>query len=170
MRFISRVYLIFVVLFIASCSSGTIANKPRVKFNTLLPANFEQQFIDAVNKTRAQSRVCGNKKLPAAPKLILNKKLTRASHKHSLDMSKNQFLEHTSSNGDTLAERMRDVAYSWSAVGENLAHNQKTIQQVIEDWLASPGHCVNLMSADYTQAGVAVVDWYWTQVYAAPQE
>ncbi len=85
-------------------------------------------------------------------------------------MSENQFLEHASSNGDTLVERMQDVNYVWSAVGENLAHNQKTIQQVIADWLASPGHCSNLMSSDYTQAGVAVVNRYWTQVYATPKQ
>ena len=84
-------------------------------------------------------------------------------------MSKHQFLEHTSSNGDTLVERMQDVSYLWSAVGENIAHNQNSIGQVIEDWLSSPGHCSNMMSADYTQTGVANVNKYWTQVYATPK-
>ena len=84
-------------------------------------------------------------------------------------MSENQFLEHTSSNGDTLIERLHNVNYLWSAVGENIAHNQNSIKQVIDDWLSSPGHCSNLMSDVYTQTGVALVNKYWTQVYAAPK-
>jgi len=90
-------------------------------------------------------------------------------YKHSLDMSEHQFLEHTSSNGDTLVERMQGVNYAWRAVGENIAHNQKSIGQAIEDWLSSPGHCSNIMSSDYSQTGVAVVNSYWTQVYATPK-
>lgn len=166
---ITFLFLITFILFFSACASSTQANKKIVKSTSNLPSNFEQHFLTEVNRIRANSRICGNKKFPAAPPLELNAKLTSASHKHSLDMSNNQFLEHVSSNGDTLVERMRDVHYTWSAVGENLAYNQKTIHQVLEDWLSSPGHCSNLMSADYTQAGVAVVNGYWTQVYAAPK-
>ena len=157
-----------VCLLISACATNTSSSQKQRVINTVSPTELESQFLVAVNKTRSSPRMCGNKKFPAAPSLILNSKLTSASYKHSQDMSENQFLEHISSNGDTLVERMKAVGYAWSAVGENLAHNQKTIQQVIEDWLSSPGHCSNLMSSDYTQAGVAVVNWYWTQVYAAP--
>ena len=152
------------------CYKSFAKPKPRVKSKSISSVQFEQQFLAEVNKVRAIARICGNKNYPAAPALILNSKLTSASYKHSLDMSENQFLEHASSNGDTLVERMQDVNYVWSAVGENFAHNQKTIQQVIADWLASPGHCSNLMSSDYTQAGVAVLNRYWTQVYATPKQ
>jgi len=102
-------------------------------------------------------------------KSVLNHKLSKAAQKHSQDMYRHQFLEHTSSNGDTLVERMKGVKYIWSAVGENIAHNQSSIGQVLDDWLGSPGHCSNIMSADYTQTGVANIHKYWTQVYAAPK-
>lgn len=158
------------LLFISACATNfSSSQKPRVKNNSVSSVQLEQKFIIEVNKARAVARICGNKKYPAVPALTLNSKLTSASYKHSLDMSENQFLEHISSNGDTLVERMQGVNYVWSAVGENLAHNQKTIQKVIADWLSSPGHCSNLMSSDYTQAGVAVVNRYWTQVYATPK-
>lgn len=158
------------LLLISACvTNSSSSQKPRVKNNSVSSVQFEQQFLAEINKVRAIARICGNKKYPAAPALTLNSKLTSASYKHSLDMSENQFLEHVSSNGDTLVKRMQNINYVWSAVGENLAHNQKTIQQVIADWLVSPGHCSNLMSSDYTQAGVAVVNRYWTQVYATPK-
>lgn len=156
-------------LMFACASSGTSGQKPFVKAKSVSATKFEQRFIAEVNKIRSIPRTCGNKRFPAASALTLNAKLTLASYRHSLDMFENQFLEHVSSNGDTLVERMRDASYDWSAVGENLAHNQKSIQQVIADWLSSPGHCSNLMSSDYTQSGVAMVNGYWTQVYAAPK-
>ena len=170
MRKTKIIFLVIIFLFISACTSIAVSPKTsQIKSTKHITAKFEQQFIAEVNKVRKKSRLCGNKKYPAAKPLMLSEKLTVASYKHSLDMSDNQFLEHISSNGDTLVERMRDVEYAWSAVGENLAHNQKTIKQVIEDWLSSPGHCSNLMSSDYTQAGVAMVNGYWTQVYASPK-
>ena len=132
-------------------------------------ASFQQQFLTAVNSVRVKARKCGTSSFSAAPPLSLESKLNYAAYKHSLDMSENQFLGHTSSNGDTLVERMQNVNYLWSAVGENIAYNQKDIEQVIGDWLSSPGHCRNLMSHEYTQTGVALVNKYWTQVYAAPK-
>ena len=161
--------MIFSLLIISACASSVHSGKKNINSTSTQTTKFELRFIAAVNQARGQSRLCGSKKFSAAPPLVLNKKLTVASYKHSLDMANHQFLEHVSSNGDTLVERMSDVRYDWSAVGENLAHNQKSIKQVIEDWLSSPGHCSNLMSSDYTQAGVAVVNGYWTQVYAAPK-
>ena len=167
MQKIAKIIFFLNILIFSACASNTSGVNSKSNFSA--DVKFEQLFVDEINKVRARPRLCGNKKFPAAPGLTLNNKLTLAAYEHSKDMSANQFLEHVSSNGDTLVERMHDVGYAWRAVGENLAHNQKTIQQVIEDWLSSPGHCSNLMSADYTQAGVAVVDWYWTQVYASPR-
>lgn len=164
--------------FISACAASTVpgdfsgdtsSQNSRVKNNSLSSASLEAQFLVEVNKVRSIGRRCGNKKFPAAPALTTSPKLSSAAHQHSLDMSENQFLDHVSSNGDTLVERVQEVNYAWRAVGENLAHNQKTIQQVISAWLSSPGHCSNLMSSDYTHAGVAVVNWYWTQVYASPK-
>ena len=82
---------------------------------------------------------------------------------------KNKFLDHISSNGDTLADRAEKVNYKWRAIGENVAHNQRKIEQVLQDWLSSPGHCSNMMSSEYRHTGIAQVNWYWTQVYAAPK-
>ena len=159
-----------ILIFIAACSSqNNYLNKFTLKQNTTNSDRFQNQFLLAVNKVRSEARKCGQKVFSAAPPLKLNKKLNTAAYQHSLDMAENQFLEHTSSNGDTLVQRMQGVNYSWSAVGENIAHNQKNLGQVIDDWLSSPGHCSNLMSSDYSQTGIAVVNKYWTQVYAAPK-
>lgn len=163
-------FSVLILIFVIACSSyDKNLKKPTSEQSTATSDAFQIQFLSAVNKVRSRTRKCGQKVFSAAPPLRLNKKLTIAAYQHSLDMSDNQFLKHTSSNGDTLVKRLQDVNYSWSAVGENIAHNQKNIEQVIDDWLNSPGHCSNLMSSDYKQTGIAVVKKYWTQVYATPK-
>lgn len=154
-----------------ACESPQLAsnNKASSKTNSYSSNQFQQKFLQVVNQVRARARKCGEKYFPAAAALELNNNLNEAAYMHSLDMSKHQFLEHTSSNGDTLVERIQDANYAWRAIGENIAFNQNSIEQVIQDWLSSPGHCSNMMSADYTQTGVANVNRYWTQVYAAPK-
>ena len=166
---------ISILIFSVSCSSQTAFvtqknSKTSISTNkSVKSTGFHNQFLNQVNIVRAKSRQCGKKFFPAVPPLSLHSDLIQAAYKHSQDMFKHQFLGHTSSNGDTLAERMGKVKYSWQVVGENIAHNQNSIRQVIAAWLSSPGHCSNMMSADYTQTGVANVNKYWTQVYAAPK-
>jgi len=171
MKSLFAVIFLISLLFMQACaSSSKFVPKEKILINEHSSiSQFQQSFLTATNKARAKGRKCGKKYFPAAPALSLNKNLNSAAHNHSADMYKNNFLEHVSSNGDTLVERMIDAEYSWSAVAENIAHNQKNINQVIADWLSSPGHCSNMMSADYTQTGVAQVHRYWTQVYAKPK-
>lgn len=155
------------VLLVSCAPANHVSERKNTK--VVQSTGFEKLFLNKVNIVRAKARKCGDEYFPAAPALILNHTLSKAAHRHSQDMSKHQFLEHTSSNGDSLVERMQAVNYAWRAVGENIAHNQNSIGQVIEDWLSSPGHCSNMMSAEYAQTGVANVNKYWTQVYATPK-
>ncbi len=134
------------------------------------PASFalQERFISKLNQLRAEGRKCGDQYFPAAKPLKVNKRLTQTAYQHSKDMSEHQFLDHHSSDGDTLVERLEEADYKWRTAGENVAHNQRSIEEVLEDWLSSPGHCSNMMSAEYNQTGIAQVNWYWTQVYAKP--
>ena len=60
---------------------------------------------------------------------------------------------------------------SWGFVGENVAGGQKNPEEVIEGWMASPSHKVNLMnpSATHIGVGIALTDngtLVWTQIFA----
>ena len=169
------IFLTIPFLIIACASQNQTTDKSQVENNSNkeiveYPAAFalQQQFIDKVNKLRAEGRKCGDNYFPAAEPLTANDLLLQTAYHHSLDMSEHEFLDHISSNGDTLVERLENADYSWRAIAENVAHNQRSIDEVLEDWLKSPGHCSNLMSVDYRYTGVAQVNWYWTQVYASP--
>ena len=170
---IAIIFLITLFLIIACASQSQTTDKSQVENKTNkeiveYPAAFalQQQFINKVNNLRSEGRKCGDNYFPAAKPLAANDLLLQTAYLHSKDMSENQFLDHVSSNGDTLVERLEKADYPWRAIAENVAHNQRSIDEVLDDWLSSPGHCSNLMSDDYRYTGVAHVNWYWTQVYA----
>ena len=86
------------------------------------------------------------------------------------------FFSHTGSDGLTVGDRVVNGGYDWSAVGENIAAGQQTIDIVMAAWLDSPGHCANIMDSAYTEFGAASYsvngsDYpiYWTQVFARPR-
>ena len=50
--------------------------------------------------------------------------------------------------------------------GENMAWGQTTINEVMDDWMNSPGHRSNILGAGYTHVGVAFYGGYWVQQFA----
>jgi uncharacterized protein YkwD len=59
-------------------------------------------------------------------------------------------------------------------VAENIASGQTSADEVVQTWLESPGHCVNLMRPEMREMGVAYAfdassadGTYWAQVFAA---
>jgi uncharacterized protein YkwD len=60
------------------------------------------------------------------------------------------------------------AGYRWSLVGENIASGVGSAREAVADWLASPHHCANIMTAGFRQMGVAfavnranpqIIDW-----------
>jgi uncharacterized protein YkwD len=133
------------------------------------------QILDLVNRARAQPRRCGNQDFAAAPALRWSATLERAALAHAHDMAARGALSHAGSDGSTPPQRVTRVGYVWSATGENVAAGQRDSESVVKSWLASPGHCANLMSPDYTEMAVAFATSaateagiYWAQVFGAP--
>lgn len=136
----------------------------------------DKQMLTQVNIARSQPRVCGSVNYPTTAALNWHCTLEDVAYAHSRDMGDYNFFNHTGSDGLTVGDRVRNAGYDWSAVGENIAAGQQTIDIVIAAWLNSPGHCANIMGSAYTEFGAAsysVVgsDYpiYWTQVFARPR-
>jgi uncharacterized protein YkwD len=132
--------------------------------------------IDLVNEARSQGRRCGRRKFEAATVLAANDSLGRAARKHAQDMAAHSLLGHEGTDKSVPAERATQAGYAWASVAENVAGGQTTAGEVVKVWLASPGHCANLMNPRYSETGVArAVDpdsqhvVYWVQVFAAPE-
>lgn len=133
--------------------------------------DFRIRLLEAVNQARAESRVCGSRAMAAAPPLQWERRLFAAARGHSADMARLDYMSHTGRDGRSVAQRVLAQGYPWSVVGENLAAGPQSVDEVVEGWLASPGHCVNLMRPDFAEVAVACVQrdgttWgrYWTMV------
>ena len=66
-------------------------------------------------------------------------------------MAELEFFSHAGPDGAEIGERVNNRNYRWSAVGENIAAGQNSVDEVVDAWLSSPGHCANIMSAEFTR-------------------
>jgi len=136
----------------------------------------QQQVLDAVNLARSNGRRCGTKKYGPSPALALNDQLLKAATGHARELAKRDLISHQSADGSSEADRATRAGYAWTFVGENVAAGQNSAAEVVASWLDSPGHCRNIMDADFTQMAVAyVVDpkqklgIYWVQMFGRPK-
>lgn len=135
----------------------------------------EKYLLNLVNQARVQGRTCGDTAFPPAPPLTWEDDLEDAAQRHSNDMAFNNFFSHTGSDGSDVGQRVTAAGYDWRMVGENIAAGQRSIAEVVQAWLDSPGHCANIMNAGFKEIGAAVAvnpsadfQVYWTQVFATP--
>ncbi len=141
-------------------------------------SGFEAEAIALVNAHRAAGASCGSAgRFAAAPPLAWNAALAQAALAHSNDMVALDFVGHTGSNGSSAGDRATAAGYAWQSWGENVAAGQPTLAAAIEGWMASPGHCANVMRAGFRDLGLACVRGgagnayrtYWTMVLGAPR-
>jgi uncharacterized protein YkwD len=133
------------------------------------------RVLQLVNEARASTRRCGWKRFKAAGPLVNSDVLHRVAASHARDMADRSYLSHAGRDDSTAGERATRAGYRWRFIGENIAAGQSTPEQVVADWMKSPRHCVNLMSAEFSEMGVAfavepqsIAGIYWTQLFATP--
>ena len=62
------------------------------------------------------------------------------------------------SHGADFAARISAVGFDWSNVGENIATGYATPVAVVKAWMASKGHCQNILNPQYRYVGTGVSD------------
>jgi uncharacterized protein YkwD len=131
-----------------------------------------RRVLALTNDARAHARRCGDTLFEAAPPLSLNPALARAALDHSKDMAAHSYMDHTGRDGSSPADRITRTGYKWRMVGENLASGITTPDDAVAGWLRSPHHCANLMTARFTDMGLAFAvnvaadaSVYWTQTF-----
>jgi uncharacterized protein YkwD len=134
--------------------------------------DFEAQMLHEINQVRARGQQCGNSWNPPVSALSWNGALAGAAVLHSTDMATHNFVSHTGSNGSSVNDRAAAQGYTSGGVGENLGGGQKNPSHLMQELLASPAHCANLMRPDYKALGAACVrndattyKRHWTQVF-----
>lgn len=120
-------------------------------------AGIESEVLQRLNALRASGAVCGTTGYAATGALAWNRQLLQAAAGHSTDMAQKNYFSHTSQDGRTAAQRVTAAGYIWSTVGENIAAGQTSVEQVMNGWARSPGHCQNLMNPNFRDVAVACV-------------
>ncbi|WP_260961374.1 CAP domain-containing protein [Pseudomonas citri] len=138
-------------------------------------ASANKTLLAQVNAARAQSRLCGRQRFAAARPLSWNGALGTAAQGHSRAMARGNYFAHQDPDGRSVADRAKSAGFRGRKLGENIAAGQGSPNQAMRDWLASPGHCANLMNPMFTQMGAASATdsrsdagIYWTMVFGAP--
>ncbi len=140
--------------------------------------DFRTSVLARINQVRAGGANCGaDGVFGAAAAVTWNDKLTVAAEGHSQDMAAKDYFSHTSADGRTLADRVNATGYAWSTLGENIAAGYPSVNAVMDGWIASPGHCANLMNAGFAEVGVVCVpgvagdtfSTYWTMDLGRPR-
>lgn len=127
----------------------------------LAPAGAEardRSRLDRVERkvVKKLNRIRGRAGLPA---LRLNRALTRSADFHSRDMLAADFFAHPSSNGDSMATRVRSYKRA-KRLGEILAYvpggkSRGQAKAVVRMWMRSPSHRASILTRSFRRVGVA---------------
>jgi uncharacterized protein YkwD len=138
--------------------------------------SLSQRALQLVNDVRARGTRCGKHDLAPTHPLSLSDTLGTVAYGHASDMAQHHYFEHEDLDGKSPAERVRASGYREQLVGENIAYGPKTVDEVVQGWLDSPGHCENIMDPRFAQMGLAFATGsgaqhglYWVQLLAAPR-
>jgi uncharacterized protein YkwD len=113
-------------------------------------------ILQRINALRALGASCGARGVFApAPALVWNTKLYAAAAGHSADMAAHDYFSHVSPAGQTLIDRVTAVDYAYSQAAENIAAGQSSLDAVLAGWMASDGHCANLLHPQMREVALA---------------
>ncbi|MFC6334785.1 CAP domain-containing protein [Paenibacillus septentrionalis] len=119
-------------------------------------SNVQQQVLDLVNKERAAAGFSA---------LVLDTKLNEVATEKARDMADNNYFSHTSPTYGSPFDMLQTFGVSYRAAGENIAYGQTSAEQVMRDWMNSPGHRANILNGSYTKLGVGFVNGKWAQLF-----
>ena len=142
LRKVALVAYSFIIVFVNSF--GGIFGITKVEASTISIEN----IISLTNQERTSSGLNS---------LNENSQLDAAALAKANNMFEQQYWDHFGPNGETPWQFIRAEGYNYVYAGENLAKGFQTAEGVHEAWMASPTHAANIMSGNYKDIGVAVV-------------
>jgi uncharacterized protein YkwD len=141
--------------FVAKASTTTATATGKKEDHT-----FEQRVLELINVERAKQGL---------KPVVYSGTLDNAAEKHAKQMSLVGKMAHDGVGDGDPGERIRAEGFR-KAWGENVATGQTSPEQVVREWMASPGHRRNILDPNYRQMGVAYVTAangrsYWAQEF-----
>jgi uncharacterized protein YkwD len=111
------------------------------------PEQVRSQMLARANAERAAAGL---------PPLVLDPRLSAAAQRHADDMLQRSYYSHVSPDGEDPAERVRRSGYTFRLIAENIARGPFTVNEAMDNWLASEEHRRNLLHPGFLNLGVGV--------------
>lgn len=120
------------------------------------PGGSHRDQVTALVNRERQERGCGP--------VQVDSRLAAAAQGHAEDMSNRDYFSHTTPEGVTFDQRIRNAGHP-SPGAENIAYGARSAEQVMEMWMESDGHRRNILNCDLSTIGVGLDTdgWYWVQ-------
>lgn len=124
--------------------------------------------LDWINRMRNKNKL---------KSLIRDPLLDRIAQERLNDMFQKQYYKHVSPEGIGVLDIAKKNNYEFITVGENIAlGDYANNEELVNDWMNSPGHQANILNISYAQIGIAVKKdnfenrrtWMAIQVFALP--
>lgn len=90
--------------------------------------------------------------------LHFDRRLVLAAEDRMRDMEELEYWAHDAPDGRSPFVWLKPHGYDFRFAGENLACGFETSEVLVQGWMESPGHRANILSADYDDVGIAVID------------
>lgn len=124
---------------------------------------YEQKVVQLVNIERVKNGL---------PALYMDKSISNVARIKSKDMADINYFSHQSPTYGSAGEMLNKFGITWSAWGENIASGQPTPEQVVNEWMNSPGHRANILSPNFIFIGVGYCTnssgkTFWTQLFTS---
>jgi uncharacterized protein YkwD len=180
-RLVASLATALAILGLTACAGerGELPGSPQAVSDAgiLSLTDFGRATLDAINEARSVARQCGETPFAAAAPVQWDPRLSDAALMQAEYLQQNNLFTHTGAGDSSVGDRALAVGYDWTHVGENLAAGHRTLERVMIDWIASPGHCATLMNPNFVDAGFAVIPGeagnayrsYWALVMGRPR-
>lgn len=86
------------------------------------------------------------------PPLSMNDSLNEAAQLRAMELQ--QSLSHIRPDGRRFSTVLTSLGITFQTAGENIACGHTSPEEVVEAWMASPGHKANLLNESYTTIGI----------------
>ncbi|MFO7806802.1 MAG: CAP domain-containing protein [Candidatus Moraniibacteriota bacterium] len=111
--------------------------------------DIEEKIINYINQEREKEGL---------GQLKESKTLNKVAEMKARDMVGNDYFAHTSPQGLDPWHWFKEADYKYKYAGENLGMDFANASSVHRAWMESPTHKENIMSSNYDEIGVAVLD------------
>lgn len=147
---------------VASAHAGSSCAHARTPIAAAPLATLQRAVMCLINRQRTERGL---------PRLQANKRLDNSAQSWTNYMVSHDVFTH----GSNFAARITASGFDWSTAGENIATGFDTPAAVVGGWMASQGHCRNILTPTYSAVGTGVsaagvlgFQGTWTQDFGLP--